>query len=106
MWHIVIVDGALQVIKQYVAITAYGFTLSAEAVGWTPNSFSFFLPSLLLLCSLRLQVMFIPLLSFPSFPSSVERNAVRHPNFTSILSRNFKDGKFCSFVHDPCAAVR
>lgn len=70
MWHIVIVDGPLQVIKQYVAITAYGFTLSAEAVGWTPNSFSFFLPSLLLLHSPRLQVVFTPLLCFSSSPSN------------------------------------
>lgn len=30
---ILIVDGAVQNIKQYAAITAYGFTLAAEAVG-------------------------------------------------------------------------
>lgn len=49
---VLIVDGAVHVIKQYVAITAYGFKLTPEAIGWTPSSFSFCLPSLLLLLSL------------------------------------------------------
>lgn len=46
------VDRAVRVNKLYVSITAYGFTLTAEAVGGTPNSFSFSLPSLMFLHSL------------------------------------------------------
>lgn len=46
------VDRAVGVNKQYVSITAYGFPLTAEAVGETPSSFSFPLPSRMFLHSL------------------------------------------------------
>lgn len=76
--HILIVDGAVQVIKQYVVIIAYGFTLTAEAVGWTPNSFSFSLPSLLLFHALQLQVVFTPFSIFlPLLQNG--KHSVGHP---------------------------
>lgn len=60
-----VIDGTVQVI-QCVATAAYGGTLVAKAVGETPNP-SFFLPSLMFLRSLQLQVVYPFSIFLPPF---------------------------------------